>query len=522
VDWSIYTQRIYATETSNQKMVETSNANSLIYSVLFVFGDVPVFKLADFGISCVVVPTASGKENITQSLRGTIGYIAPEILKRSRFKRSTDIWGLGATLTYIAAGPEGIARWLLAGQTANPLLPKHYTYLYHLLECTLQQDPDSRPAACEILTILLKQHLRYSNVIHEYQCLKYERGQDIWDNELNQDNLTDGPAFDGYFRDPGRPDGIMRVIHFEKHCMALGETFQNADIVASIERHRECIARYPSHSLYHRRRLVLLYMQKHNWIEAIKTLEDLLRVDLPSVAFYQTKLEFNYLQLGKSRISSGNADQAIFLWKQAVIKDRCRTDLPSQLTHAFKVYQSIDEALEFWEQTLISEPRESIFVVELASAYEEKSHIDRAIVFWENIVKENLEQISLVQQLAKSYKKKGDFERAIKFCEGALAQRPDNVALSLVLQEFLTLNTHVQYILLCVSHSRTWCKVPVTIQGGRMEEDSEVLKKLNEAFWKELYPSAWARAFWRSRVGRLLTSKKILSIDLVDVLIRSC
>ena len=47
------------------------------------------------------------------------------------------------------------------------------------------------------------------------------------------------------------------------------------------------------------------------------------------------------------KISSGNVDEAMLLWREAVIKHRAFAHLSAQLANAFNLYRSLDEALDW-------------------------------------------------------------------------------------------------------------------------------------------------------------------------------
>lgn len=58
-----------------------------------------VVKLVDFGLSKFVGPNCTAND-----LYGTIGYIAPEVLKKQPYGFSCDMWGLGCIIYALFCG----------------------------------------------------------------------------------------------------------------------------------------------------------------------------------------------------------------------------------------------------------------------------------------------------------------------------------------------------------------------------------------------------------------------------------
>lgn len=56
--------------------------------------DIAVPKIIDFGLTRIIGPT----ERVTEPF-GTLGYVAPEVLKKGPYGFSCDIWSLGC-ITY--------------------------------------------------------------------------------------------------------------------------------------------------------------------------------------------------------------------------------------------------------------------------------------------------------------------------------------------------------------------------------------------------------------------------------------
>lgn len=67
--------------------------------------NVPVVKLSDFGCSKAFEKSHSGSL-FSGSIRGSIFWMAPELLRGQPYSRKSDVWSLGCTLIEMAVGGE--------------------------------------------------------------------------------------------------------------------------------------------------------------------------------------------------------------------------------------------------------------------------------------------------------------------------------------------------------------------------------------------------------------------------------
>ena len=56
-------------------------------------------KLVDFGLSKIIGPNQTANEPF-----GTVGYVAPEVLRRQQYAFSCDVWSLGCIVYALIAG----------------------------------------------------------------------------------------------------------------------------------------------------------------------------------------------------------------------------------------------------------------------------------------------------------------------------------------------------------------------------------------------------------------------------------
>ncbi|THF95728.1 hypothetical protein TEA_025321 [Camellia sinensis var. sinensis] len=115
-------------------------------------------KLADFGASKQVIDlvTISG----AKSMKGTPYWMAPEVIRQTGHNFSADIWSVGCTVIEMATGKppwsqqyQEVAALFYIGTTkSHPPIPENLSdeAKDFLLKC-LQQEPELRPPACELL-----------------------------------------------------------------------------------------------------------------------------------------------------------------------------------------------------------------------------------------------------------------------------------------------------------------------------------------------------------------------------------
>merc|ERR1719460_2963989 len=111
-------------------------------------------KLADFGCSKRSFGTA------VHTLRGSIPWMAPEVMCQSGYGRKADIWSLGCVLIEMATAeaPWGVfdnclaAMVRIAMSEETPPLPGHLSDVgkAFVSQCT-RRAPEERPGAAELL-----------------------------------------------------------------------------------------------------------------------------------------------------------------------------------------------------------------------------------------------------------------------------------------------------------------------------------------------------------------------------------
>lgn len=102
--------------------------------------DGETYKLADFGVSKLE------DETVEQSLVGTEGYMAPEVLQEDKYNQSADIWSLGCVLVNFCCQKAPFEKVYKDIPKANHReIPDNYSYeLKNLISYMLKITPGER------------------------------------------------------------------------------------------------------------------------------------------------------------------------------------------------------------------------------------------------------------------------------------------------------------------------------------------------------------------------------------------
>lgn len=116
-----------------------------------------VVKLSDFGVSsCLSISSDSLSEsNLLKSLKGTVPWMAPEVINQNYYGKKADIWSLGCTIIEMISGDnpwnnlkeDNYIQALLRIGSGNdiPLFPNNINVdLANLLKLCLERDVSKR------------------------------------------------------------------------------------------------------------------------------------------------------------------------------------------------------------------------------------------------------------------------------------------------------------------------------------------------------------------------------------------
>eukprot|EP01103_Thecamoeba_quadrilineata_P005225 TRINITY_DN15051_c0_g1_i1.p1 TRINITY_DN15051_c0_g1~~TRINITY_DN15051_c0_g1_i1.p1 ORF type:complete len:534 (-),score=113.67 TRINITY_DN15051_c0_g1_i1:206-1807(-) len=120
-----------------------------------------VIKLADFGASKKLEGIISGKNSAENSLKGTVYWMAPEVIKQQQYGSQADIWSVGCTVIEMATGKppwadiykdQVSAMYNIAASNQIPPLPPHLSSAAKkFLTSCLMRDFQKRPSASVLL-----------------------------------------------------------------------------------------------------------------------------------------------------------------------------------------------------------------------------------------------------------------------------------------------------------------------------------------------------------------------------------
>ena len=113
-------------------------------------------KMADFGLSKMIGPNEQAKEPF-----GTLGYVAPEILKKQPYSKAVDLWSFGCLvysmlakeLPFDSKDDDEIRRMTMKDPVKfeKPCWSNYGSTVKNLLTRLLHKDPDMRIAIEEVL-----------------------------------------------------------------------------------------------------------------------------------------------------------------------------------------------------------------------------------------------------------------------------------------------------------------------------------------------------------------------------------
>eukprot|EP01016_Furgasonia_blochmanni_P026755 TRINITY_DN28339_c0_g1_i1.p1 TRINITY_DN28339_c0_g1~~TRINITY_DN28339_c0_g1_i1.p1 ORF type:complete len:241 (-),score=39.49 TRINITY_DN28339_c0_g1_i1:63-728(-) len=146
-------------------------------------------KLADFGCSMQIDKTLSAEQYVP-ALKGSIPWMAPEVVKQSLTSRRSDIWSFGCTVVEMTSGKtpwsnydfdNHLAAILKIGLSDEiPLLPTNISEELRdfILRC-LRRDPTERWTASELLQHpFLRETPKSSNIAKSVSDDESENGYD--------------------------------------------------------------------------------------------------------------------------------------------------------------------------------------------------------------------------------------------------------------------------------------------------------------------------------------------------------
>lgn len=111
-------------------------------------------KLADFGCS------KRSNGTMVQTLRGSVPWMAPEVMREAEYGRKADIWGIGCVVIEMltAAAPWGrfdnflAAMVRIAMSNETPPVPANISSLCHnVIDICTRRTPEERPSAADLL-----------------------------------------------------------------------------------------------------------------------------------------------------------------------------------------------------------------------------------------------------------------------------------------------------------------------------------------------------------------------------------
>ncbi|KRX07431.1 Protein kinase-like domain [Pseudocohnilembus persalinus] len=122
-------------------------------------------KLSDFGCAKqleITLNSLSAKEDLNNTLKGSVPWMAPEVVKQTNYSFQADIWSFGCTILEMATGKlpwmqynfeDPISAIMKIGISDEiPLIPENLgDSIKNFLKLCLNRDPEKRPSANQLL-----------------------------------------------------------------------------------------------------------------------------------------------------------------------------------------------------------------------------------------------------------------------------------------------------------------------------------------------------------------------------------
>jgi len=132
---------------------------------LFISKDYKI-KIGDFGISRIL----NSSKSFASTQKGTINYMAPEILKKEgNYNNKVDYWALGCVIYELCTlefcfqcdSIFGLCNKIINGQYNKIDLQKYYMEIQDLIDLLLKKDYNERPNIDKILELVTNYNLKY-------------------------------------------------------------------------------------------------------------------------------------------------------------------------------------------------------------------------------------------------------------------------------------------------------------------------------------------------------------------------
>ncbi|MEP7144698.1 MAG: tetratricopeptide repeat protein [Ferruginibacter sp.] len=137
-----------------------------------------------------------------------------------------------------------------------------------------------------------------------------------------------------------------------------------------------------------------------------------------------------YFEIGNVHFYKEDYDNAIELYRKALLHDSANHHFLQSLKLAFREKGEIDKAIEYFDKAISGDPSNPELYNDLGDLYlEDKKDVDQAIEQYKKSLVHDLNNYHTLNLLRLAFKEKGEVDKAIEYYDKSIIDDPENIML---------------------------------------------------------------------------------------------